>query len=359
MSPEQVGGKRVGPQSDVFSIGVVLYQLLCAQYPFDGEHPMAVMYSITNTAPQPVVERVGDVPVELQAILAHALEKNPAERYADAGQFADALRELIGVEAAPAPRSVLLSPRVLIPAFVVLVAAVFAAVYFARGPSYDTELAKNSNELGITYQEAGDIENAQIEFRKAIAADPTYAVAWNNLGMLAVLAGDLTEADSLFRMAIENDPGYEAAHYNLGSVRWDRGDLKGAEESFRFALEADSSLVGGYNNLGVLLLEDGRFEEARDVLAKGLTIAPEAPYLLKNRGRVELALGSGEAAAGYWERAIDIDPGYTDAHRLLAGWCETNGEIEKAKFHWGEVLKADREEDRRAAGEALQRIETQ
>ncbi len=356
MSPEQVAGKKIGPQSDVFSIGVVLYQTLTAQHPFEGEHPMAVMYSITNTAPRPVADLARGIPAELQSIVAHALEKDPAARYADAREFADALRELIGVEG-PAPRSFLASPRVLIPAAVVLAAAVFATVYFSRGPRFGPELARNANELGMSYQEANDFANAQIEFRKAIAADPTYALAWNNLGMLAMLAGDLAEADSLFRKAIDNEPEYAAAYYNLGSVRWDRGDAAGAEESFRRAIEADSTLVGGYNNLGALLLDEGRFEEARDVLAKGLIIAPDQPYLLKNRGRAAVGLGNGREAAAYWERAVEIDPGNAEVHHLLARWYEDDGQIEKAKTHWAEVMASDREEERREAAEALKRIE--
>jgi tetratricopeptide (TPR) repeat protein len=141
-----------------------------------------------------------------------------------------------------------------------------------------------------------------------------------------------------------------------------RGDLEGAEHSFRQGLATDqeeSNLLVGYNNLGVLLLESERFEEARDTLDKGLAIDNDAVFLLKNRGRVALAMGDGEGAVEYWERAVEIAPDYLDAHRLLAERYETNGQIDKAKVHWTEVLKSEYDDDRRAAGEALQRIESQ
>ncbi|UCH83394.1 MAG: protein kinase [Candidatus Latescibacterota bacterium] len=355
MSPEQVAGKKIGPQSDVFSIGVVLYQMLTARYPFEGEHPMAVMYSITNTAPQPIEDIVQDIPLELQSILSQALEKDPTRRYANAREFADALRDLIG-EQAPAAPSRGLPLRILIPAVAVIAVAVFAAVFFTRGPSHNRELAKNSNEMGFTYQENGDLAAAQIEYRKAIAADPTYAYPWNNLGMMAMLAGDLAEADSLFRQAIKHDPDYAAAHCNLGNVRWERGDLDGAEESFRSGIAADSSIVGGYNDLGVLLVEQKRFDEAAVVIDRGLAVAPNESYLLKNRGRVALGLGDGDEAAAFWQRAVEIDPRNTDAHRLLAEWFESNGQPDRAKPHWTAVLQSGREEDRRAATEALKRL---
>ncbi len=78
MSPEQATGGPLDTRSDVFSFGVVLYELLAAGSPFPGRTDFEIMQSILNTAPPPLSD---DLPEVLRAIVDKALEKNPAERY--------------------------------------------------------------------------------------------------------------------------------------------------------------------------------------------------------------------------------------------------------------------------------------
>ena len=81
MSPEQARGEEVDQRTDIFSFGVVLYEMLTAHLPFRGEHTAALAYSIANDAPPPMArynERVSD---ELQRIVSKALEKDRGDRY--------------------------------------------------------------------------------------------------------------------------------------------------------------------------------------------------------------------------------------------------------------------------------------
>lgn len=91
MSPEQVRGWTVDPRSDLFSAGVLLYELLTARLPFDGSNHFAVAAQILNEAPQPPSVSHPAVPVELDRVLLKALDKHPFDRYQSAAEFADAL----------------------------------------------------------------------------------------------------------------------------------------------------------------------------------------------------------------------------------------------------------------------------
>jgi len=81
MSPEQASGEEVDSRSDIFSFGVVLYELLTGQLPFQGEHEAAVLYSIINEEPQPIARFNNKVSQDLERIVYKALAKEKDERY--------------------------------------------------------------------------------------------------------------------------------------------------------------------------------------------------------------------------------------------------------------------------------------
>jgi tetratricopeptide (TPR) repeat protein/predicted Ser/Thr protein kinase len=95
MSPEQVGGKSIDRRSDLFSLGVVLYEMITGRLPFKGDDEAAVISSILNVTPEPIARYKADVPDGLQRIVDKALAKDRDQRYQHADELvADLKREL-------------------------------------------------------------------------------------------------------------------------------------------------------------------------------------------------------------------------------------------------------------------------
>jgi serine/threonine protein kinase len=108
MAPEQLRGEPIGAAADIFSVGVVLYQMLTGRVPFKGDSLVSVMYRITHEDPPAPSTLAPALPGALDRVVARALAKQPAQRYASAQEFAQALRDAVqpgfAADASGAPR---------------------------------------------------------------------------------------------------------------------------------------------------------------------------------------------------------------------------------------------------------------
>jgi eukaryotic-like serine/threonine-protein kinase len=235
MAPEQIQGEDADARADLFSLGVLLYQMLTGQMPFRGDHEAAVMYSVLNEEPPPASSLRPDIPEGLGSIVERALKKNPAERYQSAAEIIADLRhfeESVAPIAGATARQTSLGTfgwarkRWMRPVLLIMLALaiVVAATYFFSNRSSGTygsiavlPLSNETRDPGQDYLADGLTENLinslstfpeiKLMSRSSVfrfkGKDISPEEAGKELGVNAVLTGRLKQTGRSLNVSLE------------------------------------------------------------------------------------------------------------------------------------------------------------
>ena len=303
VSPEQVSGSSTAldGRTDVFSLGVTLYELLTLDRPFDGKTTEQVLRQIAHREPDLPRRRNPAIPRDLQTICLTALEKDPARRYASAGDLAADLRALLDlrpVRARPVGtarragryvrRNPALSAAALLGALLLVGTPVGLAVANAR-------IRAQADRATAEAQRAKD--SAQAALDKSAKAKRALQYLVSVLTSVDPLRDDrdLPMADVVKRAteqvgpALADEPFAEGlVRQNLGLTLRDLGLYAEAEAQFRRAIEVVAAAPAGdrdhltalaLDSLAVVLARTGRTAEAQAAMLQALGLAASIPSL--------------------------------------------------------------------------------
>jgi len=183
-----------------------------------------------------------------------------------------------------------------------------AALDHGRGLLEDFgERGDTLNLIGAGHAHSGNSAEAEVAYRRAIAADPGFAPAWTNLGNLLMGLGRLDEAHIAFREAAERDPDCAEAWNNLGLFARQEGRCEEAVELLERALAINPQFTQALFNLGTVLVTLHRGAEAEAVLRRLLAIAPAARDAEACLGAALCAQGRHEEGVAAYRRELARD----------------------------------------------------
>ncbi len=325
MSPEQACGRGAGPTSDVFSMGVLLFEMLAGRRPFRGASVVEVIAAVARDEPPELAALNPAVPAMIDSLVARCLAKDPAARPADGGVLLAELEALQTTLSAPRPVELVAPPRLsprkrsgLVALVLVVTGCLGVTVWLSRHP----RTARPSIAVVAPGPAALDGAVPITELPRQAGVGPAAAAEYD-AGLQALRDASWGPAQRHFVRAVELDPLFGQAHLRVALTSMSNRQPTLTHEAFRRATALRAKLP----------IRDQLFLDALEpmLLRAPSDPAAAADLFAKLRGRfpgdAELAFLEGAQRAELYDwqaslegtrRAVELDPRYADAWQTQA-----------------------------------------
>ena len=189
-----------------------------------------------------------------------------------------------------------------------------AISYNPSKQEYYGTLVKAYNNLGLFYQEQGDIQKAFDSYHKSLEIDPDFKLALNNVGLIYKDKKDYLNAEKCYRKAIAVDSLFYEACFYLGNVFQDQKLFEEALEYYDKVLKINSSSWQAHNNIGSILKFQGKLDSSKKHFIKAIELNPEYGEAYYNLGCVCYEEGDHDEAIRHYIKCIEINPDYVQAY---------------------------------------------
>jgi len=384
-APEQFSGEPLTFSSDIFSSGVMLYEMFTGRRPFDGPNPAGIIYSILNEEPSSPGQINRDLPLWLDQVLLQAIAKRPIDRFRSAQEMLTVMEDAEGHSERTITAPVIRPRQTVTMIDLRNLSADPGWDYFSEGFTEEVirELGRRTN-LIVSAQPSQihtrDVKELVNKCRSDFVITGTLLKwqqrvrmslnVYRSRGLQLVLGESYeSEIDGLFsmlssaatdvasRLALETGSPVicevDTLHMNVGAYEYylkgrayyqtsKPDDLTFAETMYRRALEIDSNLALAHAGLSDLYTlkymfyydrSPGTIESAKDEAVRALAISPRLAEGYRSLGRYYQVLGDYPNAEKSLQKAIDCNPKFALAYRAMAWLTEVQGDHE-ASMRW-------------------------
>jgi serine/threonine protein kinase/Tfp pilus assembly protein PilF len=357
MSPEQVDGKDIDQRSDLYSLGVILYEMVTGQTPFEGDTPFTIGVKHKSETPKNPKELNAQIPDDLSRVILRCLEKDKDKRYQSAGEVRS---ELINIEKG-IPTTERIVPerkpltsreitvqvsmkKLFIPALIIVAIAIVAVLIWQFLPRKSAiSLSNGKPSLAIMYFENNTGDQNLDHWRKALSELLTADLSQSKY--LSVMSGDklynILDDLNLLDAQSYSSEDLEKVGSRGGVENIVRGSYTKAGDNFRINIMLQkvktgeligSERVEGTGEEGMFTMVDEltkrikeNFELSAEEISRDFdkevgkitTSSPEA-YKYYSEGRKYHTIGENRKSIELMERAIAIDPQFAMAYRSIA-----------------------------------------